>query len=173
MFTIVALHLRGPANDQSSEFVWRMKHSAYFRLTRSSSWIMSAPWTLSPHQIQDASIFSLFTYLTVHGSHIKLAWIMKASRVSFIFFSVCIIISFVHTFDVSPHHLFLFTAAFVHEINKGRVVRRSAVDTVGVRPQRSLLRRDRWLACVAARSRLLACSLMGDRLWEVNCRWRV
>lgn len=46
------------------------------------------------------------------------------SRFFLFFLSVCIIISFVHTFDVSLHHLFLFMAAFVHEINKGRVVRR-------------------------------------------------
>lgn len=59
---------------------------------------------------------------------------MKASRVSFFsfFFSVCIIISFVHTFDVSLHHLFLFTAAFVHEINQGRVVRSG--DQLLIRP---------------------------------------
>lgn len=98
MFTIVALHFRRPPNDQRSEFVWRMKHSAYFRLTRSSSRIMSAPRTLSPHQMWDISIFSLFTYLAVHGSHIKLAWIIKESLI----------------FSASLYHLFTFDVPLLH-----------------------------------------------------------
>lgn len=39
MFTIVVLHFQGAANDQSSEFVWRMKRSADFRLTRAEQQI--------------------------------------------------------------------------------------------------------------------------------------
>lgn len=90
---------------------------------------------------------------------------------------MCIIISFVLTFDVCPRYLFLFTFAFIHQINKGNSVRKEHQLLIpgpyrsgSVQTQRSLLHRDRWAAHLPNHSRLCDCSLMGGRLWEVNCR---
>lgn len=75
MFTIVALHFQGPQNDQRSEFVWRMKHSAYFRLTRTEFPSTAVGYchlpSKSPLNTYKTFLFlsfsSLCSHLTIHG----------------------------------------------------------------------------------------------------------